>query len=218
MADSEVPPSGVDAALSRLGVELSGVDPSIERALRALVATNQALSERIDGLSAELDDARALADRDPLCPLLNRRAFTRELAREIALATRHKTSLALLFLDLDGFKQVNDQLGHHAGDEILKAVANALTSGVRRTDIVGRLGGDEFGVILVRASQLEADAQLARLTAHLDNRITDTYSVTTSIGLATWQAEQSVDDLMAAADRSMFDHKSEKRRQTSHNR
>lgn len=210
MGDSPSDSVAIDAIISRLGLELPGASPSVRRAVRTLITANQALSKRIDQLSIELEDARRLADHDPLCPVFNRRAFTRELSREIALAKRHATDLSILFLDLDQFKQVNDRLGHRAGDEVLKNVANALLNGVRKTDIVGRLGGDEFGIILIRAGQIEADARLARLAAQLEEDVTRLYGVSASIGLATWKIDQSVDDLMAAADRRMFDQKAAK--------
>jgi len=207
MADSRSTSLSIDAALSDLGIDPTTTDAKILQAVRKLVAANHSLTERVADLGSELENARTLADKDPLCPVLNRRAFTRELEREIALAIRHEHDVSLLFIDLDHFKQVNDEHGHHVGDQVLKTVAQTLNEGVRKTDIVGRLGGDEFGVILVRANQIDADARLARLAARLDEDLTQQYNVSASIGLAAWQRGQSVDELMAAADQTMFENK-----------
>ena len=96
-------------------------------------------------------DLRHRADHDPLTGLLNRSAFERELERELGLASRYRTPCAMLVLDVDNLKSINDCHGHLAGDAVLRAVAAALRRRLRQTDIAGRLGGDEFGVLLPRA-------------------------------------------------------------------
>jgi diguanylate cyclase (GGDEF)-like protein/PAS domain S-box-containing protein len=101
-------------------------------------------------------DLRRRADRDPLTDLLNRSAFERELERELSLASRYRTPCAMLVLDVDSLKSVNDGHGHLAGDALLRAVATALQKRLRHTDIAGRLGGDEFGVLLPRADEAAA--------------------------------------------------------------
>ena len=106
-----------------------------------------------------------IADRDVLTPLLNRRAFVRELGRAIAFAQRYGAKASLAYFDLDGFKAVNDRFGHAGGDEALKAVSKALIAHVRETDVVGRIGGDEFGVILAQADGAAAAAKAAQLAA-----------------------------------------------------
>jgi diguanylate cyclase (GGDEF)-like protein len=153
-------------------------DPLLER-VRALVPDVQAA---LDALSGELANAQielarararvseleALADRDPLTGLLNRRGFGRELRRAAALASRHATPAAVLYLDLDGFKAVNDTLGHDAGDAALVHVARLLEANLRATDAVGRLGGDEFGVLLLHADEKAARAKADTLSAVLE--------------------------------------------------
>jgi diguanylate cyclase (GGDEF)-like protein len=101
-----------------------------------------------------------LADTDGLTGLLNRRAFVRELDRAIAAHERYGFSTALVYADVRGLKTLNDTLGHGAGDDALRHVAGALAGGIRTTDSVGRLGGDEFGIIL---SHLEEDTARARI-------------------------------------------------------
>ena len=193
------------ATLEQLESEFSDADPKLRALINLLISENAASRKSILELQRDLQDARALADRDPLCPVLNRRAFRRELKREIAIAQRHERPLSLLFIDLDKFKQINDSQGHEAGDRILVAMANTLRDSVRKTDIVSRLGGDEFGIILV-----ETNAESAAACAEaLADRITGAaIGITASIGAATLTRGQTADELMAKADRDMFAHKS----------
>ena len=133
------------------------------RAVPAAVPSVEIDPREIDRLKAELAAARvqiaeleARADIDPLLDILNRRGFERELARSLAYVKRYGTDAVLLYIDLDDFKAVNDNHGHAAGDELLKAVTAALTSQVRASDVIGRLGGDEFAVVLWNMSVTHA--------------------------------------------------------------
>ena len=167
------------------------------------------LRQRITLLEAELESARQLADRDPLCPLLNRRAFKRELEREIARSERYKTALSLLFIDLDAFKSINDREGHEAGDRVLLKVAETLQNSVRQNDIVGRLGGDEFGVVLIEAGPEEASICRSAIGDRLATACPA--QVSASIGTASWTEGQTATQLLACADQDMFRQKSSKR-------
>src|SRR5690606_3496387 len=100
---------------------------------------------------------------DPLLPLFNRRAFGRELARAVSLADRYEEPLSIVFFDLNGFKTINDTHGHATGDAVLAHVADVLRGHVRDSDIVGRLGGDEFGVILLRSDLPSAKTKAQQL-------------------------------------------------------
>jgi diguanylate cyclase (GGDEF)-like protein len=121
--------------------------------LRANVAR---LQERV----AQLDQ---LAHQDPLINLPNRRGFMRELERLIARVDRYGLKAAMLFVDVDGLKVINDSFGHRAGDEALIQVANLLAKGVRHSDVVARIGGDEFGILLECADEDAAQETAARL-------------------------------------------------------
>lgn len=121
--------------------------------LRAKVAR---LQERV----AQLDQ---LAHQDPLINLPNRRGFMRELERLIARVDRYGLKAAMLFVDVDGLKVINDSFGHRAGDEALIQVANLLAKGVRHSDVVARIGGDEFGILLECADEDAAQETAARL-------------------------------------------------------
>lgn len=109
------------------------------------------LRAEVDRLRARAEAAEAAADHDVLTPALNRRGFIAAMKSAMAFCQRHGTPAVLLYLDLDGFKGVNDRLGHAAGDAALVHVARMLIENVRESDSVGRLGGDEFGVLMLNA-------------------------------------------------------------------
>ena len=118
-------------------------------------ATAVRLAAEVERLAAELEASRARIteletriDVDPLTETLNRRGFERELKRSLAYVKRYGASAALIYLDLDEFKPINDRHGHAAGDAVLKAIAAALARNVRASDVVARIGGDEFVVLL----------------------------------------------------------------------
>ena len=153
-----------------------------------------------------------LAERDPLTGLFNRRRFHEELTRQMAESNRRGEKIALLSIDLDGFKSVNDTLGHQAGDDVLVTVANEVGSVVRRNELFFRLGGDEFA-ILVSDATVES-------TEHLAQRIVERAAglllhfaggdvrVTLSVGIALTPAHAThPEGLMLAADRAMYQAK-----------
>lgn len=180
------------------------------------------LQTELAELRAELKRARARiaelearADIDPLLELLNRRGFDRELARGIAYVGRYDTPAVLMFIDLDGFKAVNDRHGHAAGDALLKAVAHKLRAHVRASDVVGRLGGDEFGVIMWHVQPPLAEAK-ARDLERLIEAVTleqgaVVLSVGASAGIAPIEPETTAAALIDAADRAMYARKRERR-------
>ena len=130
------------------------------------------LAEEVNRLELELAAARSRmatletrAEIDPLTDLVNRRGLERELKRALAYVKRYGTSAVMVYLDLDGFKSVNDRHGHAAGDAVLKAVAMVLTRQVRASDLVARLGGDEFVVLLWNVPEADAAAKARSLEA-----------------------------------------------------
>jgi diguanylate cyclase (GGDEF)-like protein len=128
-----------------------------------LAAEVERLAAQLKQSQARILDLEAKIDVDPLTGLLNRRGFERELARSVAYVKRYGTSAALVYLDLDGFKPVNDRHGHAAGDAVLKGVATALLGRVRASDVVARLGGDEFVVLLWNVNGPAAAAKAGAL-------------------------------------------------------
>ena len=158
---------------------------------------------------------RLLATHDALTGIWNRRRFEEELARQLARSLRHDESAVLLAIDLDNFKPINDDLGHEAGDQVLRAVARTIALRLRGTDCVARLGGDEFAVLLpntdVASGQAVAD-ELTALIALAPIVIGDRQlSVRASIGVAPIDRTcTSVTDILARADRAMYEAKPER--------
>lgn len=203
-------------------VGLDAVPTGRDRTSAAITALAQevlTLRAELAELRAALDRAQAQADHDALTPLFNRRAFERELRREIALAQRHGAGLCLIFLDLDRFKLVNDRFGHLTGDDVIIAVADLLRRQTRESDIVGRLGGDEFGVVLPQAALPDARRKAAALmqqiaaitVADADAPADAAIRLGASAGVAAWQPGMSAPALIEAADAAMFANKAERR-------
>ncbi|MFM8331138.1 MAG: EAL domain-containing protein [Candidatus Methylumidiphilus sp.] len=150
-----------------------------------------------------------LTDHDPLTGLFNRRRFEKELEDAIASAKRYRHTGALLFFDLDQFKYVNDTSGHGAGDRLLVILSNSLPTLLREVDIIGRLGGDEFGVILGHANADEAVQVARKILAHISGTefsVGDrVHKVSASIGVALFPEHGSeVQDLLARTDLAMY--------------
>jgi diguanylate cyclase (GGDEF)-like protein len=145
---------------------------------------------------------------DSLTDVLNARAFADRLGQELDRNRRYPRPLALLYMDLDNFKVINDTHGHQTGDAVLRLVADAMRSSVRQTDVVGRLGGDEFAVLMPETDAALADAAAKRLIAGLRNIFKGTPNVTASIGVVSCtDTDASTDDLLRRADQAMYDAK-----------
>jgi diguanylate cyclase (GGDEF)-like protein len=154
------------------------------------------------------EDLARLATQDQLTNVLNARAFAERLTQELERNRRYPRPLALLYLDLDDFKVINDSHGHQTGDAVLRLVADAMRSSMRQADVVGRLGGDEFAVLMPETDAQLADAAAKRLAAGLRNVFKGTPSVTASIGVVSCTAtDASTDDLLRRADQAMYDAK-----------
>jgi diguanylate cyclase (GGDEF)-like protein len=153
----------------------------------------------------------SMALKDPLTGLANRRQLTDRMSMAIVHARRNKSTMAVVYLDLDGFKQINDTLGHGAGDTLLKMVAERLVATVREEDTVARLGGDEFMIVLWLSGADEA----AKVTLKLIKAVSQTYdieghtvSVTTSAGVAIYPSHgEDADTLMKSADLALYEAK-----------
>jgi diguanylate cyclase (GGDEF)-like protein len=163
-----------------------------------------------DGLRRDAveDNLRTRAVFDPLTGLLNRSCFSENLERAIARATREESSAAVAFIDLDGFKMVNDRFGHHAGDQILVEVARRIRGVIRTADCAGRFGGDEF-VVLVEGERADGAFRLGeRLRDALALPIVvegQAMGVTASVGLAMFPDHGSIGEhLLRAADKAMY--------------
>ena len=189
----------------------AGASPASE--LRAEIARLNDELIRAEWRIAELE---ARADVDPLLDILNRRGFERELRRSLAFIQRYSTEAVLMFIDLDGFKAVNDEHGHAAGDALLKAVARNLTDHVRASDIVARLGGDEFGVLMWHIAQDRAAVKARELEAAIEAAAIDHGGVRLAVGASAGTVplggHTDADAAIDAADRAMYARKKERRK------
>lgn len=196
------PSNQADTSDSRTEQGVAGGDP------QALAAENARLRAELAQLKAQLGAAEALADRDTLLPLLNRRAFLRELNRVIAYARRYGEAAGLVYFDIDNFKFVNDTYGHAAGDEVLKHLATAIIENVRETDVVGRMGGDEFAVILARSDEGAAQAKARSLAAVIAERPLvfqgAEIPLSISVGAISFTGEEDPAAMLARADLAMY--------------
>ena len=145
------------------------------------------------------------ANHDPLTGLPNRNRFFIRLSEAFIQAQQHKFNVTLLYLDLDGFKAINDALGHGTGDKVLQDVANKLTHYIREEDTVARLGGDEFGIIISAASKDQASATAQRLIDALSTEIKGLLPLSASIGIAVFPKDTDNSlKLLAYADEAMY--------------
>lgn len=165
---------------------------------------------------ARLDEARTASVQDALTGLGNRRAYDQALDSALARARRQSGRLALLLLDADGLKHVNDRFGHEAGDEFLRAVACAIRKTFRESDPAARIGGDEFAVLLADADRKRALPVLLRLEQSLAAETVQTgsgaFTPAVSIGIAVYPEDaDNARDLQRCADESLYEAKARKR-------
>jgi diguanylate cyclase (GGDEF)-like protein len=181
-----------------------------------LLAEVEKLAAELAAARAKVAELEATADVDPLTFVFNRRGFERELKRSLSYVNRYGASAALVYLDLDGFKPVNDAYGHSAGDAVLKAVAAALLRCVRASDTVARLGGDEFAVILWNVTAPVAAAKAAALEADIAGasvRFGDAVlAVGASAGITLLEPNDTPVGVLARADAAMYARKAERGR------
>ena len=177
---------------------------------------NAELEQEVAERKLAEERARELSIRDPLTGLVNRRSLIQQLEHAVASADRQRGEFALLFLDLDKFKHINDTLGHDAGDELLRQVSARLLAAVRVSDVVARLGGDEFVVLLDGPGAASNAARVARKIAHAHDLPFDLGAsrvrTSTSIGIALYpQDAANAGTLMKNADCAMYHAKNHKR-------
>lgn len=213
-AQAAVTSAAVDKA-AFLGLTEDDLTPSVRSAVQTLLTEIDDLRGEVGRLKARLTETEGLADRDPLTPLLNRRALVRELGRIRTFAARYGAPASLIYFDLDGFKAVNDRFGHAAGDAALRAVAERIAGQVRESDMAGRMGGDEFAVILVQADRAAAEAKgqaLARAVEAEPITFGDwSAPLHISHGVAEISPDKEPEAIIAEADAAMFARKRARR-------
>ena len=158
------------------------------------------------GLHEGIRREREFARTDPLTHLPNSRSFYERVGSVLAVCRRNSEAATLAYIDLDNFKQVNDRLGHHKGDELLQEVANVMNDVLRNSDVVARVGGDEFIVLLAETDALEAESALEKLRTRISDspQFVDN-DVTVSIGAASYSlAPPDITEMIKAADKVMY--------------
>jgi diguanylate cyclase (GGDEF)-like protein len=201
----------VSASASVLGIPENEFTPRVRDAIMTLMGEVDNLRRELQQTRERLEEVEKTADQDHLLPLLNRRAFVRELTRYIAFTDRYGTPATLIYFDLDGFKGVNDTFGHAGGDAVLAHFAATLQAHVRDSDVVGRLGGDEFAVLLSHANQEQglkkADLLAERLRASPTPWNGGAIPTSFSYGAFELKPGDTADLAMARADEAMYAHK-----------
>lgn len=198
----------ISDAVSFMGIPEAEITPRVRDALMSLMSEVEQLRRDVEKMRQRIRDAERLADHDPLLPVLNRRAFMAELSRVIAYGRRYKEPSGLAYFDIDNFKQVNDSFGHAAGDAALKHLAEIVGANIRETDVVGRLGGDEFGVILARTDEASAHAKAKSLALLISmhplmmNGVEIPLSI--SVGAIGINGELDPQEALAQADQAMY--------------
>lgn len=213
--------------LARLRAQVDGIGRQGDPGARLVMKGTDEIARvahDINGMLGTLEQSRRelayLAAHDSLTRLHNRRYFEEELQRELAEQRRIGGSGAVLWLDLDYFKEINDSLGHAAGDELLVQLGNTLRGETREYSLIARLGGDEFGMLIPHTDEEEAVQTARRLLDMLASRTFDigdhAIRVSASIGVVLYPAHgENIDDLLARADLAMYDAKESGRNRLS---
>jgi diguanylate cyclase (GGDEF)-like protein len=196
---------------SIMGIPESELTPKVRQAILTLMAEVDRLRQEIERGNARISYLEKLADEDSLAPIANRRAFVRELTRFLAFADRYGTPSSLIYFDVNGLKQINDTHGHGAGDAALLQVAETLLASVRRSDVVARMGGDEFAVLLSHADEKTASDKAQAIVAKIASTPLSWNGVqiplTVAFGVHTFRGGEDIKTALAAADKAMYQRK-----------
>jgi diguanylate cyclase (GGDEF)-like protein len=169
------------------------------------------LRGKVARLQERVEQLDQLAHLDSLINLPNRRGFMRELERLIARVDRYGVNGAMLFVDVDGLKVINDSFGHRAGDEALVQIANLLSKGVRHSDVVARIGGDEFGILLENSDEAAAHETAGRLIDQISScevlHDGEELPLSVAIGVGMIDALDTAEAVMERADEAMYRRK-----------
>lgn len=176
-----------------------------------LIAEVTRLRSEVRRLEERISLLDTLAHQDSLINLPNRRGFMRQLENLIGRVTRYADSAAMLYVDIDGLKQINDMLGHKAGDQALIQVAELLSGGVRQGDCVARLGGDEFGILLADADEASARETARRLVDRVAESLFawdgKSLPLSVAVGVTPIEPDDQPEAVICRADQAMYREK-----------
>jgi diguanylate cyclase (GGDEF)-like protein len=201
-----------DPVLSQIAsIAIDAMTPELREAIGRLAAERDHLREELERARSRIASLERLADEDALTPVANRRAFVRQLTRMIAFTHRYGVPASVVYLDVNNMKHINDSHGHPAGDAALRHFATVLRDNVRSSDIVGRLGGDEFGVILAQTDEVQAQAKAAALAEAIAARPVRwgefTIPLSAAYGVYAFSGGDDPQRAIEAADRAMYQQK-----------
>ncbi len=203
-----MPAEPVRDSITIAGIPEAELTPKVRYALTGLMEEVNALRVEVDELQSRLADAEVRADNDPLLGIPNRRAFVRDLSRALAMADRYQNQAALVFIDLNDLKMINDLHGHAAGDAALLHLSNFVAKNIRTVDSFGRIGGDEFGLILMNANLDLAQKKVEWL---IDTIATvplkwkdETLALNMACGIVEVTAGQTLENTLEKADKAMY--------------
>lgn len=196
-----------------VGREMGELSDTVNRMAASLQAERENLERTVADRTKELQDANARLERmavtDGLTGLFNHRRFQEALHSELLRCARHKRPLAVLMLDVDFFKKVNDSMGHPAGDELLRRLAEVLSADLRQTDMVSRYGGEEFAALLPETTKAEALQVAERMREAVEGKLNEgnawTQRITVSVGVATFPEDgKTAEEVLEAADQALY--------------
>lgn len=183
--------------------------PKVQSAMSELMREIDRLKDELDSAHKKVSLLENIAEEDPLVPILNRRGFMKEVERTISYAKRYKTPATILYIDVNFFKQINDTHGHKVGDMALLHITNFLIKNIRQSDVAGRIGGDEFAIILQNADKAGAEIKAGQLIENLKNApcVHEDLNIPMqiSIGAAELNPDDTPEAVLDRADREMYE-------------
>jgi diguanylate cyclase (GGDEF)-like protein len=198
----------------RLGARLPRTISRKEALLHRALAYAAVAEQRLATQAEHLAYLESLTATDELTGLLNRRGFLKALDHALARSRRFGETGMVLYIDLDGFKSVNDRLGHGAGDTVLREVARTVAATIREVDVAARIGGDEFAIALARIGRADGFNRARTLQSKLDGAGAShagyNIPIRATVGAATFGAADSALDVIARADQAMYEEKRRK--------
>ena len=198
-------------SLSIMGIPANELTPKVRDAIMTLMAEVDHMRGEVEEQKSRIAYLERLADQDSLTPVVNRRAFVRELSRFVSYGERYGTPSSVIYFDLNGLKGINDTHGHAAGDVALQRLAEILTDNVRESDVVGRLGGDEFGVLLAHADEAAATEKALQLVDSIENTTIEWQNIAiplkVAFGAYTFKGGENASEALAEADKAMYAQK-----------
>lgn len=210
-------PRPISDTISVMGIPAEEMTPKVQNAIMTLMGEVDRLRNELDNAHQRIDELERLVDMDPLVPISNRRAFVREVTRAIAFAERYNVKSSLIFFDVNNMKTINDSFGHAAGDAALMHIAETLKKHLRDLDVVGRLGGDEFGVMLAQTDEEGAHLKAVELADEVEKNPIIWQGKELVVHLAhgayTFGSGQSANEALAGADEKMYINKQKRKSQ-----